>query len=311
MHTVLVITSLPDPHVEMVKEHLSADVEMVIFDPKALGISGSFTISESGELLSLGGQSPVSVWYRKPKYLSESEIEKLRVPKDYLPAIASLHEEGFSLIQEAYPDSLWVSKPAAIKRASNKLLQFLTAKKIGFAIPETIFSTDPKAIDELRSKVGDIVMKPLGRPFANVNGVPSWFFATVIPASQTMNYEGLGLTPMIFQQLIHKAYDLRVTVIGNKVFGCKIVSEKIDWRVAQSEPETLYTPLDLDKETTEKCLLMNQQLGLNFGAYDFAYSNEGELVFLEINPNGQWGFVENKTGLPLSKAMAEVLIGSS
>ncbi|KKR06259.1 MAG: RimK domain protein ATP-grasp [candidate division WS6 bacterium GW2011_GWF2_39_15] len=125
-----------------------------------------------------------------------------------------------------------------------------------------------------------------------------------------MNYEGLGLTPMIFQQLIHKAYDLRVTVIGKKVFGCKIVSEKMDWRTAQSEPETLYTPFDLSDEITSKCLLMNQQLGLNFGAYDFAYSNDGKLVFLEINPNGQWGFVEDRTGLPLSKAMAEVLIGS-
>ena len=142
------------------------------------------------------------------------------------------------------------------------------------------------------------------------SGIPSWFFATVIPATQTMNYEGLGLTPMIFQQLIHKLFDLRVTVIGNRVFGCKIVSDQVDWRTAQSKPETLYTPFELDKEIAEMCLLMNQQLGLNFGAYDFAYSNEGEQVFLEVNPNGQWGFVEEKTGLPLSNAMAELLTGS-
>jgi len=76
---------------------------------------------------------------------------------------------------------------------------------------------------------------------------------------------------------------------------------------AQSKPETIYTLFELDNNVAEKCLLMNQQLDLNFGAYDFAYSKEGEYVFLEINPNGQWGFVEDKTGLPLSKAMAKLL----
>lgn len=310
MKSILVITSLPDPHVEMVRKHLSSDVDVVVFDPRALALSGSFTLSGNGNLSALGGISPISVWYRKPKYVSETELEKMGIPKDLLAAISSLHEDGFSLISETYPESLWVSKPTAIKRASNKLLQILIAKKIGFAVPETIFSTDSVAIEGLRARVGDIVMKPLGRPFASINGIPSWFFATVIPAAQTMDYEGLGLTPMIFQQLIHKLFDLRVTVIGNQVFGCKIVSDQVDWRTAQSKPETLYTPFELDNSIAEKCLLMNKQLGLNFGAYDFACSKEGEYVFLEINPNGQWGFVEDKTGLPLSKAMEELLTGS-
>lgn len=310
MNAILVITSLPDPHVEMIKKHVSSDVDVVIFDPRTLALSGSFTLSDVGSLSALGGVNPISVWYRKPKYVSDAELEKMGIPKDFISAISSLHEEGFSLISETYPESLWVSKPTAIKRASNKLLQTLIAKKIGFRVPETIFSTDSVAIEDLRSRVGDIVMKPLGRPFANVNGIPSWFFATVIPAAQAIDYEGLGLTPMIFQQLIHKLFDLRVTVIGNKVFGCKIVSDQVDWRTAQSKPETLYTPFELDSNIAEKCLLMNQQLGLNFGAYDFAYSKEEEYVFLEINPNGQWGFVEDKTGLPLSKTMAELLTGS-
>ena len=307
MNTILVITSLPDPHVEMVRKHFSSEVDVMVFDPRVLALSGSFTLSGNGFLSALGGSRPISVWYRKPKYVPETELEKMGIPKDYIPAIASLHEDGFSLIQEAYPESLWVSKPAAIKRASNKLLQVLIAKKIGFAVPETIFSTDSVEIEGLRGRVGDIVMKPLGRPFANINGIPSWFFATVIPVDQTMDYEGLGLTPMIFQQLINKLYDLRVTIIGNKVFGCKIVSDQVDWRTAQSKPETIYTLFELDNNISEKCLLMNQQLDLNFGAYDFAYSKEGEYVFLEINPNGQWGFVEDKTGLPLSKAMAKLL----
>lgn len=58
----------------------------------------------------------------------------------------------------------------------------------------------------------------------------------------------------------------------------------------------------------EMCLQMNMSLGLNFGAYDFALKEDGSAVFLEVNPNGKWGFVENKTGLPLSQAMADLLL---
>ncbi|HNW23351.1 MAG TPA: hypothetical protein PKH06_01150 [Candidatus Dojkabacteria bacterium] len=125
-----------------------------------------------------------------------------------------------------------------------------------------------------------------------------------------MDYEGLGITPMIFQERITKVFDLRVTVIGEQVFGCKIVSKDLDWRLSQSKADTIYTPFTLENSFAQKCIEMTRYLGLNFGAFDFVKSIEEEIFFLEVNPNGQWGFIEEKTGLPLSKAMAELLVCS-
>lgn len=311
MSKILVITSLPDPHIEIVKKHLPKGISIQIFDPKALALSGEITISQKGFLKKLGEEIPLSIWYRKPKFLQIEDLEGMSIPKDYLSSILSLHEEGYSLIFGTYPDCLWVSNPYAIKKASNKLTQLLTAEKFEFKIPKTIFSSAPKDIEDFRSQVGDLVMKPLGLPYAKVNGVNTWLYATLIPSHQKMDYEGLGITPMIFQERITKVFDLRVTVIGEQVFGCKIVSKDLDWRLSQSKADTIYTPFTLENSFAQKCIEMTRYLGLNFGAFDFVKSIEEEIFFLEVNPNGQWGFIEEKTGLPLSKAMAELLVCST
>ena len=310
MSKILVITSLPDPHIEIVRKHLPQGVLIEIFDPRELALSGEITISQEGFLSKLGKEFPLSIWYRKPKFLQIEDLEGMSIPKDYFSSILSLHEEGYSLIFATYPDCLWVSNPYAIKKASNKLTQLLTAANFGFKIPKTIFSSAPEDIEEFRSQVGDLVMKPLGLPYAKVNGVNSWLYATLIPSRQKMDYEGLGITPMIFQERITKVFDLRVTVIGEQVFGCKIVSKDLDWRLSQSKTDTIYTPFTLENSFAQKCIEITKYLGLNFGAFDFVKSIEEEIFFLEINPNGQWGFIEEKTGLPLSKAMAELLVCS-
>ena len=126
MSKILVITSLPDPHIEIVKKHLPQGVSIQVFDPRELALSGEITISQKGFLKKLGEEIPLSIWYRKPKFLQIEDLEGMSIPKDYFSSILSLHEEGYSLIFAAYPDCLWVSNPYAIKKASNKLTQLLT-----------------------------------------------------------------------------------------------------------------------------------------------------------------------------------------
>ncbi|MGI5897619.1 MAG: hypothetical protein ACOX6Q_00435 [Candidatus Dojkabacteria bacterium] len=310
MSKILVITSLPDPHVEVVEKFLPHGVSFEIFDPKALALSGNMTISQEGLLNKLGREIPLSVWYRKPKFIKIKDLQRMNIAENYYASILSLHEEGYSLVFATYPDCFWVSNPYAIKKASNKLTQLIVARKIGFNIPRTIFSSTPKDIEDFRLEIGDVVMKPLGLPYARVNGVDSWLYATLILSGRKLDYDGIGITPMIFQERIKKRFDLRVTVIGEQVFGCKIVSQNLDWRSSQSKSSTLYTEFVLENNFAKKCVEMTKYLDLNFGAFDFVYSMEGEIFFLEINPNGQWAFVEEKTGLPLSKTMAELLVNS-
>jgi glutathione synthase/RimK-type ligase-like ATP-grasp enzyme len=52
---------------------------------------------------------------------------------------------------------------------------------------------------------------------------------------------------------------------------------------------------------------MTRALGLKFSAIDLVVDVHGDVWFLELNPNGQWGFVELATGQPIGAAMAALL----
>jgi glutathione synthase/RimK-type ligase-like ATP-grasp enzyme len=117
--------------------------------------------------------------------------------------------------------------------------------------------------------------------------------------------------PTYFQECLHKESDIRVTVVGEKVFAAKIYSQaldetKIDWRKGDSI-KLNYSVYQLPDRIRELCLSLLNQLHLNFGAIDFVETQDGRLVFLEINPNGQWGWIEKRLDLPISDEIIRLL----
>jgi glutathione synthase/RimK-type ligase-like ATP-grasp enzyme len=50
-------------------------------------------------------------------------------------------------------------------------------------------------------------------------------------------------------------------------------------------------------------------LNLQYGAFDFIEKPDGELVFLEINPTGEWAWLENALGYPMRSAFIELFYG--
>ena len=120
--------------------------------------------------------------------------------------------------------------------------------------------------------------------------------------------------PVIFQEYISKKFDLRVTVVGTRIFAVevhhspKVVNSEFDWR--RGDQETLsYKIHTLPQKLETLCVRLLRTLNLNFGAIDLVYSDSGDYVFLEINPNGQWAWIEQKTGAEISKALADLLTG--
>lgn len=117
-----------------------------------------------------------------------------------------------------------------------------------------------------------------------------------------------SLTPSIFQEYIEKEYELRITVVGEKVFAAKVDSQKqeetkIDWR----KHKTPFQQYTLPKEISDKCVELTQKLNLSFGAIDIIKNKEGEYIFLEINPNGQWAWLDMETGLNISDEIINYL----
>lgn len=116
------------------------------------------------------------------------------------------------------------------------------------------------------------------------------------------------------QHKIEKKYDVRATFVGNRCFAVAIDSQKledtrVDWR--KGEHILHHTPIELPRDIQRKCTLMMEMLGLDYGAYDFVLDKQGNYVFLEINPNGQWAWIEHLTGLPISKEIVKCLCSSA
>ncbi|RKH25253.1 hypothetical protein D7X75_30375 [Corallococcus sp. CA031C] len=121
--------------------------------------------------------------------------------------------------------------------------------------------------------------------------------------------DSLSNCPAIFQEFIDARFDIRVTVVGNRVFAVRIDSQSgqstLDWRFDHSVAFELF---ELEPSIEASVLLLLRELGLTYGAIDMRQTPEGEYVFLEVNPAGQYLFAELLTGAPISEAMAQELL---
>jgi glutathione synthase/RimK-type ligase-like ATP-grasp enzyme len=102
-----------------------------------------------------------------------------------------------------------------------------------------------------------------------------------------------------------------VTVVGQKTFVVAIHSQdteetQIDWRKG-SNISLEHTVIDLPDDVRSRCISLVERLGLRFGAIDLIRDRSGDFWFLEINPNGQWAWIERRTGLPITAAIVDEL----
>jgi glutathione synthase/RimK-type ligase-like ATP-grasp enzyme len=119
--------------------------------------------------------------------------------------------------------------------------------------------------------------------------------------------ERLRLAPTIFQELIEGPRDVRVTMIGTTCFAAAMESgssQHVDSRLALDVPVAGY---ELPACVQASLVRLMTRLGLKFAAVDIKESSDGTFYFLELNPQGQFLYVEILTGLPIAAAMAKYL----
>jgi glutathione synthase/RimK-type ligase-like ATP-grasp enzyme len=207
---------------------------------------------------------------------------------------------------------LWVNHPDRERRAASKPAQLFVARQVGLQIPPTVITNDP---EEVRSFIDrstlETVYKALSQP-RNLDG-HKVLFTGLVTEERKAELDLIRITPAIFQQRVPKAYELRVTVVGQKIFAVKIDSQlrhesKLDWRRALHQVE--YEPLCLPTEIEQKVYAFMHNFGLVYGALDFVVTPDGDHVFLEVNPSGAYMWVEAATGLEITSALADVLGGA-
>jgi glutathione synthase/RimK-type ligase-like ATP-grasp enzyme len=208
-------------------------------------------------------------------------------------------------------DVFWVNHPENNRLASSKPEQLARAVSLGFSIPQTLVTNDSEvARDFVRSMADAAICKPLGDGRLEIEGGGGIFFTSRLDASSLDDLDGLGPEPYLFQELIEKQSDIRVTVVGSEAFAARIESQetesgRVDWRRAGAD--AVHSVEELPPEVAEKCVQMTRDYGLHFAAIDLVRRPDDGYVFLELNPNGQWAWVEQLTGLPLRARMAELL----
>ena len=315
---VVILSSPQDTHAHAMCEALERKgVEARFFHTPDFPGKTSLTIRPDGPVLSADaagtaarmefGPDCVSVWLRRPFFA--------KVPEDFEEADRTMIERECRHMRESFfdllcPSALWVNPLRTFHVERCKPTQLVAAQRCGLRIPTTLISNDPGEILAFfkAAEGGRVIYKTF-----------SAFVPTSLLSEELLSdAEVLRWTPGIYQHYVEKDHELRVTVIGSRLFAVRIHSQQtargtIDWREAQRAPrgessDLAFEPAALPRAIREACRRLVRSLGLAYGAIDLIVTPDGEYVFLEVNPSGQFLWVEYEAGLPLLDAMSEMLI---
>lgn len=292
------------------------DVEVIRLNvedfPLNLRISAKLTPNYKSWLVDFSGISLEkirSVYYRPHR-------EPRSSPKIKNPQERNLIIEQSQLVVKWLEDMFkcfWLNSPRAINKARSKALQLSIAANVGFQTPDTLITNNPKsARDFYRKHSGNIVSKLL-QATPTTRELPGFIFTRRLTREDMKLINQVKYSPVLFQEYIEKKYEIRATVVGRKVFAARIDSQAMvntidDWRRYEFGNPPPHKPIKLPLEIEDRLITMNEKLSIKFGAYDLIYTHRRKYVFLELNANGQWGWVQELTGLPISSTIADLLI---
>jgi MvdD family ATP-grasp ribosomal peptide maturase len=215
-------------------------------------------------------------------------------------------------------DAFRMDAEPLIRRAENKQLQIQIARASGLDTPRTLTTNDPEAVRAFaRTCEGGMVTKMLSSFAVYEGDAEKVVFTNPVTDEDLNDLDGLRLCPMTFQERVAKRLELRVTIVGERVLAAAIDSQAAspraahDWRRDGARLVDAWQPYTLPPEVEEKLLRLMDYFGLNYGAADLVVTPEGRHVFLEVNPAGEFFWLERQPGLPISEAIADVLLGHS
>ena len=211
------------------------------------------------------------------------------------------------------PIEKWVNHPSRNALASRKLEQLTTAIQLGFTIPDTLATQEP---DELRHfyerHSGQIIIKPLSTGYIERKGDDrdSLIYTNKLNEKHLEKLEDLTVCPALFQQLILKESDIRITVVDSDIHSVKLCAsdksgeQRCDIR-RNNMSDVTYKEISLPKDVETCIRKLVAHYGLRFAAIDMAISITGEWIFFEVNPNGQWAWLDLSGGMNIAASFVK------
>jgi hypothetical protein len=256
----------------------------------------SFTVSgRDGELLDVASLD--AIWFRRWNH-PQRDIPPLADPAQ----VEVVHRSCSTTLLGGLLTSFhgtWVSTPEAPRRAENKLVQLRAAQAAGFVVPQTLISQDPPAIRVFCAAL------PSPAVIKTVHGTPrSQLFSLRVTDDHLSDDDALRMCPTIFQEYVPGHRHLRVLCCGRRSYAVQIETERLDWRL---DLDTPMFPVRLEAAVERQLSDVLERLGLRMGVADLKITPAGDPVWLELNPQGQFLFLEGRTGLDLTGAFADFL----
>lgn len=310
---ILIVTNKNDDHADIVIRRLNSIGESFfrINTEQPFNYSMSIRKQKSHVKNLKTGKSIVlsevtSVWLRR-----RSPLDAPHLDEHFFPFVESEWSHYLRNLWAQLDDVLWMNHPTAIEYGRNKMVQLGLAEQVGFCVPDTLYSNFPDDIIAFQKKHGVCIYKAHdGWSFAKKNS--SAVYTSIIdkPITKKSSKE-LVICPGIFQPYIKKAFELRITVVGSDIFATKIDSQaclasRADWRKPNFK-DIPHQPYVLENADRAKCLILAKRLNLTFAAIDAIVTPQNKFIFLEINCNGQWAWIEAMTHQAISMSIAKTL----
>lgn len=198
----------------------------------------------------------------------------------------------------------WLNRPTAIRLAENKVIQLARAQKVGLRIPPTLITNDLKDFMQFIATYERSVVKPLAGGFV-ASCPPEFIYATEVTEGNLPSADELRVAPVVIQRLLQRPIHYRVTIVGKRLFVAQLAGTGLlDWRQETSPPTLIEGKLPSGVAKALFALL--EEFDLSFASLDLVHS-DGEFYFLDLNPNGEWGWLERGGGFPISSAIVEHL----
>jgi MvdD-like protein with pre-ATP grasp domain len=321
---ILILTQSADPHADAVMARLQERAAAVVrFNPAdfptrasvsvAYGTHGltAATLETRGATIDLVGLT--SVWWRRPQTPAADEANSDAETRRYVS------EECVVVLNDIWhtlPGRFVPAVPAVLRRAELKAAQLVVAAKLGFELPPTLVTTSPREfLAFYREHGGNLISKLPSGTLHKLQHAIIARYTQVVSTRDVGHAEALRRCPIILQAYVPKRLEIRATVVGSAIFAAEIHSQythrtRHDWR-RYDHSETPYLPHALPDEVAERCRRLVRELGLCYGAIDLVLTPDGRYVFLEINPNGQYLWIEHATGMPITEAMCDLLLTGS
>jgi hypothetical protein len=271
--------------------------------------SNHFSIKYKDGSHVISGDQITSVWERRP-------IEPLTTFDKLDEEVSKLVLEEVDGFLRYFRYSLanlpWIGHAVNERKAGSKILQKIVARNLKLNIPDTLFTNELDSIEEFQHE--KIAIKPIYAHVLEKNKEETYVFYTSLQnKSEILKLGEIGVRNTInfLESYVEKDFEVRATVIDDAIYAASINSQsfdddkgKIDWRQGYDHG-IKFSRMDLPRGISEKCFKFLEYFELRFGCFDFIVDTKGNYHFLECNTNGQWLWLEEEAGLPISEKLAK------